>query len=247
MLYTRSYGSRFRTLHEHGCTVCTVHKEGADASNAGFKRIPLATKNAGAIDRRSQILSAASTLVERRGYYGTSLRMIAREAGITPSLLQKYFPAKEDILEAFVEHAAGEFDVFTTGVQKIIATTEEPERMMSMIGLRFVDFVDRMRGFYLTWMMCPELVEPYSEALPEFITLTHKIVAHKFAQRTGIGEAAALHCTVIFFSSLFTWTIFYNRAIPKYSRLDNRETRVARLVDMLMRSSANAEEALILA
>ncbi|HTV91173.1 MAG TPA: helix-turn-helix domain-containing protein, partial [Verrucomicrobiae bacterium] len=63
-----------------------------------------------AADRRQAILEASSQLFEERGYYGTSLRMIARVANISPSLLQKYFPTKESVIAAFVERAIDELD-----------------------------------------------------------------------------------------------------------------------------------------
>jgi len=48
--------------------------------------------------RRSQIVSAAATVLGRRGYGATSLKDIAREAGVAPGLLHYYFESKEELL-----------------------------------------------------------------------------------------------------------------------------------------------------
>jgi AcrR family transcriptional regulator len=48
--------------------------------------------------RRSQIVSAAATVLGHRGYGATSLKDIAREAGVAPGLLHYYFESKEELL-----------------------------------------------------------------------------------------------------------------------------------------------------
>jgi AcrR family transcriptional regulator len=48
--------------------------------------------------RRSQIVHAAATVLGRNGYGETSLKDVAREAGVAPGLLHYYFESKEDLL-----------------------------------------------------------------------------------------------------------------------------------------------------
>jgi AcrR family transcriptional regulator len=59
----------------------TVH--GADVDEAG---------------RRSQIVRAAAAVLGRQGYAETSLKDVAREAGVAPGLLHYYFESKEELL-----------------------------------------------------------------------------------------------------------------------------------------------------
>jgi TetR/AcrR family transcriptional repressor of bet genes len=51
-----------------------------------------------AVDRRAQILDAARAVMSRQGYAETSMKDIAREAGVAPGLLHYYFDSKEEIL-----------------------------------------------------------------------------------------------------------------------------------------------------
>lgn len=52
-----------------------------------------------------RIKNAALSLFARQGYNGTSMRQIAREAGISVGLAYNYYPGKRDILIAIlVEH-----------------------------------------------------------------------------------------------------------------------------------------------
>lgn len=48
--------------------------------------------------RRSQIVHAAAAVLGRQGYGSTSLKDVAREAGVAPGLLHYYFESKEELL-----------------------------------------------------------------------------------------------------------------------------------------------------
>ena len=48
--------------------------------------------------RRSQIVRAAAAVLGRQGYAETSLKDVAREAGVAPGLLHYYFESKEELL-----------------------------------------------------------------------------------------------------------------------------------------------------
>jgi AcrR family transcriptional regulator len=50
--------------------------------------------------RRAQILAAAVECFARRGFHETTMADIAREAGITAGAIYRYFPSKEDVVEA---------------------------------------------------------------------------------------------------------------------------------------------------
>ncbi|HTV93551.1 MAG TPA: TetR/AcrR family transcriptional regulator [Verrucomicrobiae bacterium] len=176
-------------------------------------------------------MQAASTLFEHRGYYGTSLRVIAREAHITPSLLQKYFPCKEAIMSAFVEKAMDELDEFIVTIRRNAATEADAKTLMREVGLDYINFVDRMRGFYLTWIMCPELIEPYRETLPEFITIGHKLLAEALADRTGLDPERALMRVRIMFAAIFAFVMYYTRLNFPGTRREGRNERLRRLVD----------------
>jgi AcrR family transcriptional regulator len=200
----------------------------------GYNAIPKSNGRTAIEGRREVILGAACTLFEERGYYGTSLRMIATKAGITPSLLQKYFPTKQDVLSAFVEQALDELDRFTTAIQKAIATTPDVCMLLRMIALSYVAFVERERGFYLTWIMNPETMSPYRESLPEFVTFNHKILASVLSHRLGIPEDEAFVRVRMFFGSLFAWVIFYGRVAADDAQRELPTQRVDRLIAALI-------------
>ncbi len=137
--------------------------------------------------------------------------MIARVANISPSLLQKYFPTKESIIATFVERAIDELDAFVRFVRSEAAAIEDAPELLRRIGSSYVGFLNNMTGFYLTWLMCPELIEPYRDSLPQFITAGHKILAGALSKQTGMPLEIAFVRVRIFFSSLFGNVIYYER------------------------------------
>jgi AcrR family transcriptional regulator len=54
-------------------------------------------------DRREEILKASLHLFATRGFHGTSMRDIAREADITEGLIYHYFESKRDLFRAIID------------------------------------------------------------------------------------------------------------------------------------------------
>jgi AcrR family transcriptional regulator len=89
---------------------------------------------------RQAILDAALSLFAEKGYFGTSLRDVARAVGVRESALYNYFPGKESLFEALL--AAESADK----VERLSAMLEEPvtdgrdtlERLAEFVLDRFV-------------------------------------------------------------------------------------------------------------
>jgi TetR/AcrR family transcriptional regulator len=58
---------------------------------------------ASAVQKRKAILDAALTVLSTHGYEGTTTRAIAKEAGLAPGHLSKYFPSKEALWRSVIE------------------------------------------------------------------------------------------------------------------------------------------------
>lgn len=54
-------------------------------------------------DRREDILQASLNLFAEKGFHGTSMRDIAKEADITEGLIYHYFASKRDLFTAIIE------------------------------------------------------------------------------------------------------------------------------------------------
>ena len=70
-----------------------------DAPTAKRGRPPKA-RATGAADRRDLILDAAEDLFSKHGFYGVTIREVAREAGVDTALVHYYFGAKRGLFDA---------------------------------------------------------------------------------------------------------------------------------------------------
>ncbi len=62
-----------------------------------------AGRRVGAPDTKAQIVSAARSEFASKGYDGTSMRAVARAAGVDPALIHHYFQGKEGLFLAALE------------------------------------------------------------------------------------------------------------------------------------------------
>ncbi|MDJ0754112.1 MAG: TetR/AcrR family transcriptional regulator [Ardenticatenaceae bacterium] len=82
---------------------------------------------------RQAIIDSALTLFGRNGYAHTSIRQIAREAGIATGLMYHYFDNKEALLVAVLDSCIG---VINETVGEIMVSYAPPQRLpMLMDGL----------------------------------------------------------------------------------------------------------------
>ncbi len=80
-------------------------------------------------ERRGHILLGAAELFSRHGYSGTSMRDIARRAGLLPGSVYHYFPAKEDLFIAV--HREG-FRQLIERVEEIVRAQTDPWRRIEL-------------------------------------------------------------------------------------------------------------------
>ena len=62
-----------------------------------------------AIDSREHLIEVATRVFAREGFAGTSLRMIAVEAGVSAALLVHHFGSKQRLIEETIETTLGEW------------------------------------------------------------------------------------------------------------------------------------------
>lgn len=66
--------------------------------------------------KREEVLSIASDCFLELGFDGTSINVMARDAGISKESIYRYFGSKEDLFESVVDR---ELEVYRQGMQKV--------------------------------------------------------------------------------------------------------------------------------
>ena len=104
-------------------------------------------------DRRAQILETAATLVRQAGHTQITLKQVAAEAGVSTPLIYKYFPKREDLIIALLDHELARFQ--GRGFPKSAADVGEAAGNAIEHTLRYYD----ERGPVLTLLAADPVVE----------------------------------------------------------------------------------------
>jgi AcrR family transcriptional regulator len=138
-------------------------------------------------DTRGAILAAARAEFGTRGYDGTTIRGVARAAGVDPRLVHHYFDGKEDVFVAAMGFPARPQDV-------VVALLAGPREE---IGVRLVRFVlgvwDAQPGRLVALISGALTSEAVARMLREFISreLLGRIAAELDVDRPQLRAALA--------------------------------------------------------
>jgi AcrR family transcriptional regulator len=94
--------------------------------------------------RREEILSVGLRLFSERGYHATSIRTIARTAGITEGLIYHYFEGKEYLLKEIVERSNRENKIETLEIPDSLPINEA----LRLIGYSFFERLSRSKEVF---------------------------------------------------------------------------------------------------
>ncbi|WP_296667041.1 TetR family transcriptional regulator [Demequina sp.] len=152
-------------------------------------------RGAGA-DTRGDILVAAAAGFSEHGYAGTSMRAIARAAGVDPALVRHYFDSKAELFIAAMRPAQPDD-------ARLLALVSAPRDQVGtrLIAL-FLELWDdpslgpRMRGILLSAMTTPEVASAVQTVLIRDVVLRlarddHKEMRAGAAASQLMGLAAA--------------------------------------------------------
>lgn len=89
--------------------------------------------------RREAILAATLKVFSQSGYRGTSLRAIAREVGISSSLIQHYFATREELLIELIKAWDAENARLSAGLPPIDSLLSNIQHNMTIPGLVHLD------------------------------------------------------------------------------------------------------------
>jgi AcrR family transcriptional regulator len=155
---------------------------------------PKRTRNAAAT--REAILQSALAAFSRHGYDGIGVREIARTAGVTAVLVNRYFGSKEELFAAAVEAAFAERDNLVEGDSSTLA-----QRLTAVVMTKAEKDPERINVFFLLLRSAPN---------PRAAEILRDSIAHHFerplkASLRGprAGERAAMILAVVSGLTLF--------------------------------------------
>jgi AcrR family transcriptional regulator len=108
------------------------------------------------VDRRAQILDAALEEFSTKGFKGATIKSIAREAGLqSPALIYWYFPDKEALFREVLE---SQIPLLRAVRDPAGLLDQPPEKVLPMIGQRYLSTFDNPVGQRMARLMVGEVV-----------------------------------------------------------------------------------------
>ena len=168
-----------------------------------------------AVRKREQILRGAQHLFLTHGYMGTSTDAIARETGISKETLYAYYPNKEALFTAVLQHMVSilDADQFAEIEHAMLTSRESFRQALIDLAQKIID--SAMQPDYLALV---RIVLAESKRVPQLATLFRSsIPVRGLAYLSGLLEHARQHKLVqvedvmvaarMFIGSLLTYII----------------------------------------
>lgn len=95
-------------------------------------------------EKKDVIATAALKLFSEHGYKGTSISMIAKEAGISKGLMYNYYESKEQLLHEIMQHGVTSLLMLFDHKKDGIITKDD---LITMVNMSF-DFMIKNADFY---------------------------------------------------------------------------------------------------
>ena len=187
-------------------------------------------------DRREDILQASLHLFAEKGFHGTSMRDIAREADITEGLIYHYFESKRDLFRAII----GEYS-FLPLLRTLPELAEQLDTRALLIVLArgFFDVLKQntelARVLLQEVQVFPEEKEAFfADAVNESITELARILEARMNERAKLQVDPQMSAR-IFFNALLAFFVEQEILGGKHMLPADEGAYVEHLVDMFVK------------
>jgi AcrR family transcriptional regulator len=148
--------------------------------------MPVPTKTEPILSAKKEaILIAAARLFSQQGYAAISMRVLAKEIGITPAALYHYFPSKEAIYYAVLEYV---FNDKALAIGDLLRGNDAPEIKLERLIVWFAELISGDEVF--THLLHRELL--YGEE-KRIKLLTKEVIEKPFYEVEKLMQQLAPH------------------------------------------------------
>jgi len=191
------------------------------------KRTPGRPRKADAGDTREALRQAALQLFARQGYAGTSIRAIAREVGLSESVLYAHFASKQAIFDAVLAQYGPQSSADTLAdVDPDLAETDPPQFLRDLVGA-FLDEWDSRESRLLISLMARDGLL-HSPTLQQGLSAMRASVADLFDRWIQAGHVPPYLGSPQALALSFTGTIGLTRILHLHADAAERERATAR-------------------
>ncbi|GJQ63141.1 MAG: hypothetical protein SCALA702_21940 [Melioribacteraceae bacterium] len=116
---------------------------------------------------RRSIMDNALKLFATKGFHGTSMADVAKEAGVSKGLAYNYFKSKDDIAHSIINEIMVVGDQIVMMMQKIDDPVEQLHTMINYT-FGFLDENEQYWRLYISFVLQPEVANMSSEIMLKF-------------------------------------------------------------------------------
>lgn len=187
-------------------------------------------------DRREDILTASLNLFATKGFHGTTMRDIAKEANITEGLIYHYFASKRDLFRAIIEEYS-----FLPLLRTLPDLAEQLDLrgLLTVLARGFFDVLRQntqlVRLLLQEVQVFPEEKEAFfADMVGESITELAGILGARMNQRAR-SQVDPQVASRLFFNSLLAFFVEQEILGGKHMLPASEHTYIEHLVDMFVR------------
>ena len=141
------------------------------------------------IKSRRVIMNSALELFAQKGYHGTSISMIAQNAGFSKGLMYNYFSSKIELLEAIILEGISLIEEMMVELDKIHAPHLQIEAIIDSL-FSIVEEEQHFWTLYFTVLMQPDLPERIRALFSDFLLRNFETLEKIFRQLNSPNPAA---------------------------------------------------------
>jgi AcrR family transcriptional regulator len=153
-------------------------------------------------DNRARLIAAGYTILSEKGIEATTVKEIARLAGVSPGLFHYYFASKDELLLAVLYEAGKRFSQqLSQELQGLVMEgktfSDSAMLVISQVGRRYPSWYRLRYELYALGLRRPEFLP----AVGEFLATGRQGIAQTIQEITGIEEAEAQIIAVVVLAS----------------------------------------------
>lgn len=191
------------------------------------RRRPGRPRKAEAGDTKDALLQAAVRLFARHGYAGTSIRAIAREVGLSESVLYAHFESKEAVFDAVLARYGPQSSTSTvTDVDPGLAETDPPRFLKELVDALLEDWDGEESRLLISLMTRDGLM--HTDAFREAVTGMRRYAADLFVGWIADGQIPGHHGSAEQLAFSFTGPIGLARVLHLHADASPEERAGAR-------------------
>jgi AcrR family transcriptional regulator len=141
-------------------------------------------------DNRERLIAAGYTILSEKGYEATTVKEVARVAGVSPGLFHYYFASKDELLVAVLQEAGARYG----RLMQDLRATVPPDRFIEAALAALRDRIRQEPGWYrLRYeLFALGLRNPtFLPVLGEMLAYPRRAFARAFQEATNCDEARA--------------------------------------------------------